>query len=294
MLQKFALIGAFAGLAAALLYRYCLDMPRAAEGFWLTDPYRLAVTTLLGAVLGLGAWFSSSRLRWLSLLGLGAAMAVIVLTGSRTALLGLPVLLLVTGLCLARRTVTRMAIVVAAVAVILAALFVELPGTARTSLWDVLGAVASGSPIADPAIDIRIGLAQAATQLFATAPLFGHGWSEAAMPDVRALLSAHQLSWGRIPHLHSDLAQFGVSCGLFGLAAWALLLAAPVAGYGQLPPETRTPERRHALLVLVIGAIVLGLPDTFLAAPMTLTIYVVLAAAIVGPPARGSHPTQLR
>ena len=42
------------------------------------------------------------------------------------------------------------------------------------------------------------------------------------------------------------------------------------------------PERLHALLVLVIGAMVLGLPDTFLAAPMTLTIYVVLAAAIAG------------
>ena len=289
-----AIAGAFVGLAVALLYRYGLGMARAAEGFWLTDPYRLAVTTLLAATLGLGAWFTQGRLRWPSLLALAAALIVIQLTGSRTALLALPVLLLVTGLCLARRPMLRAIIVDAAIALASAALFIELPGTGRSRLWDVLAALAAGSPVADPAIDIRLGLAAAATELFAAAPLFGHGWSEAVMPQALALLTPGQLGWGPIPHLHADLAQFAVSGGLLGLAAWVLLLIAPIAGYLQLPRELRSPQRRHALLVLVIGALVLGVPDTFLAAPMTLTIYVVLAAAIVGPPARGPHPTQLR
>jgi O-antigen ligase len=82
-------------------------------------------------------------------------------------------------------------------------------------------------------------------------------------------------------HLHNDLLQFAVSGGVLGVAAWLLILAAPVVGYLQLPIELRRPERRHGLLVLVAGALVLGLPDTFLAAPVTLTIYVVLSAAIV-------------
>jgi O-antigen ligase len=293
-LTRYALPGAFVGLATALAYRYGLNMPRAAEGFWLTDPYRLAVTTLLAATLALGGWFTPSRLRLPSLLALAAAIIVIALTGSRTALLGLPVLLLITGLCLARRPLTRAAIVVATIAIVIAALFIELPGTERIRLWDVLAAIASGSRVSDPAIDIRLGLAHAATQLFAAAPIFGHGWSEAVMPNVLALLTPEQLSWGPIPHLHSDLGQFAVSGGLLGLAAYALLLLAPIAGYLQLPRETRTPQRLHALLVLVIGAIVLGLPDTFLAAPMTLTVYVVVAAAIIAKPARGPHPTQLR
>ena len=279
-LSPYAILGAFVGLATALAYRYGLAMPRAAEGFWLTDPYRLAVTTLLAAALGLSAWFTHDRWRWPSLLALAAATMVIALTGSRTALLALPVLLLMTGLCLAGRPVTRIVLVAATVIIGAAILFVELPGTERIRLLDVLAAIASGSPVADPAIDIRLGLAHAATQLFAAAPLLGHGWSEAAMPHVLALLTPEQLSWGRIPHLHSDLGQFAVSGGLLGLAAWLLLLAAPIVGYTQLPREARTPQRLHALLVLVVGAIVLGLPDTFLAAPMTLTIYVVLAAAI--------------
>ena len=80
----------------------------------------------------------------------------------------------------------------------------------------------------------------------------------------------------------ANIAQFAVSGGLFGIMAWLLLVLAPIAGYLRLPDNARTPQRRHALLVLVVGALVLGLPDTFLAAPMTLTIYVVLAAAVVG------------
>jgi O-antigen ligase len=281
-LTRYAIPGAIVGLATALAYRYGLDMPRAAEGFWLTDPTRLAVTTLLAATLGLGALFTQHRWRWLSLLAHAGAIIVIALTGSRTALLGLPVLLLVTGLCLAHRPVTRTAIVAVTVAVAFAALFIELPGTERMRLWDVLAAIAAGSPVPDPAVDIRLGLGRAAAQLFAAAPLFGHGWSEAAMPQVLALLTPGQLSWGRIPHLHNDVAQFAVSGGLLGLAAWLLLLAAPIAGYLHLPREARSPQRLHALLGLIIGAIVLGIPDTFLVAPMTLTIYVVLAAAIAG------------
>jgi len=293
-LTRFALIGTGLGLAATLFYRLGLGMPRAAEGFWLIDPYRLAVTTLLAAFLGLAPLFGPNPHRWWSLLGVVAAVVVILLTGSRTALLGLPVLLLVTGLCLVRRPAAIIAVLAVTAVIVLAALFVELPGTARVRLWDVLATIAAGGQVADAAIDIRLGLYGAATQLFALSPIAGHGWSEAMMPLVLERLRPDQLDWGRIVHLHNDVAQFAVSGGILGLAAWLLMLAAPVAGWLQLPRAERTPLRRHALLVLVIGAVVLGMPETYLAAPMTLTVYVVLVAAVVGRSERGPHPTQLR
>ncbi len=207
---------------------------------------------------------------------------MIVLTGSRTALLGLPVLLLVTGLCLVKRPTTIAAVLVATAAIVIAALFLELPGTARIRLWDVLATIASGGQVADAAIDIRLGLYRAAAELFAQSPLAGHGWGDATMPLVFERLTPEQLSWGQVVHLHNDIAQFAVSGGLLGLIAWALMLAAPIAGWFRLPRDERTPQRRHALLVLVIGAAVLGFPDTYLAAPMTLTVYVVLTAAVTG------------
>ncbi|MGV3490223.1 MAG: O-antigen ligase family protein [Devosia sp.] len=285
------------GLATALFYRFGLGMPRAAEGFWLIDPYRLAVTTLLAAFLGLGVLFpfapdrttpsldpspQGGGRRWLCIIGVVAALVVIVLTGSRTALLGFPVLLLVTGLCLAKRPSTVIAVLVAAAAVAIAALFVELPGTARVRLWDVVGTIVSGGQVADAAIDIRLGLYRAAAELLPQSPLIGHGWSEATMPLVRERLTAEQLSWGQVVHLHNDAAQFAVSGGMLGLGAWLLMLAAPIIGWLRLPREERTPQRRHALLIVVIGAVVFGVPDTYLSAPMTLTVYVVLVAAITG------------
>jgi O-antigen ligase len=281
-LTRYALIGAAVGLATTLLLRFGLNIPRAAEGFWLTDPYRLAVTTLVAAFLGLGALFTDQPRRWWALLGLAAALIVIVLTGSRTALVALPVLLLVTGLCLARRPSIIAAVLVATAAIVIAALFVELPGTARIRLRDVLASIASGGPVADAAIDIRLGLYRAAAELFALSPLTGHGWGEATMPLVREQLTPEQLSWGQVVHLHNDIAQFAVSGGLLGLIGWVLMLATPLAGWLWLPLAERTPQRRHALLVVMIGAAVLGLPDSYLAAPMTLTVYVVLVAAITG------------
>ena len=209
---------------------------------------------------------------------------MILLTGSRTALLGLPALLFVTALCFVRHPVLIGAVIAATAAVVAAILFVELPGTARTRLIDVALRIAEGGTVSDAAINIRLGLYRAGTELFAANPLAGLGWTSAMMEPVRALLTPEQLRWGQVVHLHNDVLQFAVSGGVLGLAAWALILAAPIVGYLRLPRESRSPQRLHALLVLVTGALVLGLPDTFLAAPMTLTIYVVLTAAIVGRP----------
>lgn len=272
----------FVGLAVALFFHFGLGMVRAAEGFWLNDPFRLAATTLLAAFLSLGLLFTEWRWRWVSLLALAAAVVVILLTGSRGALVGLPVLLAVGGLSLRPRPMTIVATLAGTAALATTALFVELPGTVRARLWDVLAGMVSGGVVPDAAIDVRLGLYGAAASLFAAAPVIGHGWSADVMAQVLGLLRPDQLSWGEIPHLHNDIAQFAVSGGLCGVAAWLLILVAPIMGYLHLPDAQRTPQRRHAVLTLFAAAIVLGLPDTMLSAPMTLTIYVVLTAALVG------------
>jgi O-antigen ligase len=73
-----------------------------------------------------------------------------------------------------------------------------------------------------------------------------------------------------------------VAGGLPGLAAWALLLLAPLAGYLALSREKRSRPRLHAVLVLSLGYLMLGLPDTMLASPPQLTLYVALTAVVLG------------
>jgi O-antigen ligase len=281
-LPRLALVGAAVGLATALALRYGVGKPRAGEGAFITDPYRLAVTTLLCATLALGALFGRERRRWLSLFGLVAAAATIWLTGSRTTLIGVPALLLLTALCLVRRPAAIVALLAGAVAVAGAALFIELPGKTRMRLWDVLGGIARGDTVADESIWVRLKLWGDGVRDFFDAPLLGHGWGEWMMAPLRARFPADLESLHTIQHMHNDALHYAMAGGTLGLTAWLLLLAAPLAGYFALPREARSRQRLHAVLVLSLGYLALGLPDVMLASPAQLTLYVALTAVVLG------------
>jgi O-antigen ligase len=286
-LARLALVGAGVGLATALALRYGVGNPRAGEASFITDPYRLAATTLICATLALGALFTRDRWRWLSLLGLVAAAGVIWLTGSRTALLGVPALLLITALCFVRRPVAIGGLLLGTAALGAAALFVELPGKSRMRLWDVLGGIARGDTIADESIWVRIRLWSEAAGDVAAAPVFGHGWGDWMMAPLRDRFPRDLESLHTIQHMHNDALHYAMAGGLLGLTAWLMLLAAPLAGYLTLPSERKSRQRLHAILVLVGGYFVLGLADIMLASPAQLTLYVALSAVVLGNRARG-------
>jgi O-antigen ligase len=280
-LARLALIGSGVGLVFALALRYGIGNPRAGEGSFITDPYRLAVTTLLCATLALGALFTHERWRWLSLLGLVAAAGVIWLTGSRTALLGVPAVLLITALCFVRKPIAIAGLLLGTAALAAAALFVELPGKSRMRLWDVLGGIARGDVVADESIWVRMRLWDLGLGDFGNTPVFGHGWGDRLMAPLRDRFPQDLESLHTIQHMHNDALHFAMAGGILGLAAWLLLLSAPLAGYFALPREARSRQRLHATLVLVGGYLVLGLPDIMLASPAQLTLYVALTAIVL-------------
>lgn len=286
---RLALIGAGTGLVTALALRYGLpDKPRAGEGSFFTDPYRLAVTTMICATLALGALFTAERAHWLSLFGLVAAAGVIWLTGSRTALLGVPALLLITALCLVRKPVAVVALLAGTGALAAGALFIELPGKSRMRLWDVLGGIARGDTVTDESISVRLKLWRDGLRDILDAPIFGHGWGEWMMARLRERFPDDLESLHTIQHMHNDALHYAMAGGIPGLVAWAALLAAPLAGYFALPRAARTQRRLHAVLVLSGGYFVLGLPDVMLASPAQLTLYVALTAIVL---AAGRHET---
>ena len=82
--------------------------------------------------------------------------------------------------------------------------------------------------------------------------------------------------------MHNDALHYAMAGGVLGVAAWLLLLAAPLAGYLALPSEGKTQQRLHAILVLTGGYLVLGLADIMLASPAQLTLYVALTAIVLG------------
>jgi O-antigen ligase len=129
---------------------------------------------------------------------------------------------------------------------------------------------------------VRVELWGDGVREFLAAPWFGHGWGDWMMAPLRARFPADLESLHTIQHMHNDALHYAMAGGTLGLTAWLLLLAAPLAGYFALPREARSRQRLHAVLVLSLGYLSLGLPDVMLASPAQLTLYVALTAVVLG------------
>jgi O-antigen ligase len=279
-----ALGGAAIGVATALTYRFGLGFGRAAEGAPFDDPTRLATTaTMLGFLALMGLPNGPRKRRYLYLLGPLLGLVVALLAGSRDALVAFPALVVVAAFMLpARRRLASGLAALALMALLAAALLVApIPGTARTSLGDTLAAAAGGAPVTDAAIAVRLKLYALGWQSFLDAPLYGHGWAH-AMDAIHPAIAADEQTWGAVPHLHDDALQFAVAGGGIGLAAYVLILVSPLLAAARMPVDGQAGARRYGLVVLTVGYLAMGLFDTMLASPLSLTLFVTLMALICG------------
>jgi O-antigen ligase len=279
-----ALGGAALGLLTALAYSAFGVPGRAAEGALLDDPTRLATTSMiLGFLALMGLPDHTGRRRYLYLLGPLFGLAVALLAGSRDALLAFPALVLVAAFALPERRRLAMglgatAVVVGTVAVLL---LIPFPGRFRASAGETLGALLGGGLVADAAVAVRLKLYAIGWQSFLEAPFAGHGWAH-VMEQIHPQMAAEEQAYGAPPHLHSDALQFAAGAGLLGLAAFALILLAPIAAIVRGPRDGQFRARAYGLAVLAVGFFVMGLFDTMLAAPLSLTLFVTLMALIGG------------
>jgi O-antigen ligase len=276
-----AAAGALVALLTALAYRYVLGMPRAGEGALLTDPHRLSATALLLSVLPLsGIGFATGTRRRLYAVVPFAVLGVIVLTGSRAPLLGLPVLALCAAVLLIRRPAAAM---LAAIAVVVAtlglALLADLRGDPGSTLRDMAIRLTTGSGPEDLGTSIRFILYRTGWLAFGEAPLFGHGWAH-MMDAIAPHLGELERPYLTLPHLHDDALNFAVAAGMPGLIAWAAILLAPLVAALRTPRDRLFRVRLYASSALTIWALVLGLPDSMLSAPSTLALFVALSAIV--------------
>lgn len=267
------------GLAAAGFgaYDVFVGAPRAGVG---NNPiHYAALATILGFFALIGLFGSTRKDRFLVLLGPPAALASALFSGSRGPLLAVLVLGLLLAPLLLRhfwrpQRAFRLAIsigFVGMVFVIVAGLV--LSGTGLR-LFNVLMSLGDGGNL-DASSQIRAMFWQSGWAAFLERPLFGHGASH-----IYAAASAHfptgfaeQYNVHRV-HLHSDVLDFAVAGGLFGVAALFLILSAPFA----LLRGQRDPERRAMLFT---GALVLG-PGYFLLGLTNATIGILPQTALFG------------
>lgn len=281
-IADFALAGGAAALLISLYFTYVEHLPRAGLGSFFTDPIRLSNTGLIiGFLAMIGAVAATGTQRLVYFVGPVLALAVIFASGSRAALIAFGVLLFVAALLLVKRK--RLAIgasLALLVGFLLIGYVADVAGARSSSLFDILGRLASGDDPADLGTTIRFILYRAGLSAFWDAPLFGHGWGR-LMSAIIPYLQPDELIHAQLPHLHDDGLNFAVASGVFGLVVYLLLLALPVVACQFSPRDSQYRTRLYGSWLLSISYFVLGLPDTMLSFPLHNTLYVVLVAVLI-------------
>lgn len=217
-----------------------------------------ALSVLLGFLAIPGVVATSSRLRFMFLLGPLLALAAAVLSGSRGPLLATLMLSLVTAVIFVLwysrdRALMGALVGVACIAIIAAALVgLVMPGRAL-SVFSALGHVASGG---SGAIDqYRLAMYRTALSVLQSSPFYGIGFGQIMPLTVAA--NADLVYMYSLQDLHSDPANFSASAGVPGLLAYLLLVAAPVTLW-------RRDQHRLNLTIILLaaGQLSLGLTNT--------------------------------
>lgn len=285
-----ALCGSVIAAGLALWQVSHLGMPRAMG--WNADPIWSSDAAMITGFLAILGWYVESPLlpRAIYLLGPVLGTVVTVLSGSRGPLLVVPVLAVALILAGSRRRALMLGaglpiVVLAAIGIY--ALWPE--GAVRLN-----SIVANGRDLlldgqaADGSVGARLIFWHIGWQAFMHSPVVGYGWAhflEAAyayLPDHGAAFNAGLYGLTANRHLHSDLLDIGVSAGIVGIAAYGLLLAAPVVGALRSPLDSQRGGRIVGALIVVIGYFGCGLTYLLFGFEFLTTLYVVIAATLVG------------
>lgn len=281
IVARLALVGTAIGLVISLVEVFVLGAGRA--GIGITDTIRLGDTALLlGFLAPMGLLARQDGGRFLYLLGPALALPVVLLTGARGAMLAFPMLAVTVALIVARRKWLAIAaggVLVAGASV--AAGVTDFFGNARLrSMFEVFRDIATGNRVGDEAVRIRIELYKAGWAAFQQSPLFGHGWA-GLMRSVEPFLADADKVQATLPHLHNDGLNFAVFGGIAGVAIYLMLIAMPIVLALRSPRDGQYRARLFGSIILVVGYVVMGLPDTMLSFELHTALYVALVAILL-------------
>lgn len=284
LFSHIAFLGTLCAFAFGLITIIFLENLRA--NFGLVNVNDLAGLGLLFGFLPLvGFTKSNGQHRYYLLLGPVIALFVLLITGSRGAMLAYPGLLVISFWFLVSKKL-RLQFVFLNIAALIIVIMIssyfnqiervlELPKL----IWSVV----NGDLVTDSSTNARLILYKGGIQAFLDAPLFGHGWShfmEATakyIPDV----DSRSLIIG-LPQLHNDILSFAASGGVVGIATYLIALGAPLYIVWNSKPDAYLQARKLAVLLLVTYYFFRGLTDLMIGFEYGTTFYAMMLAFIFG------------
>jgi len=231
-------------------------------GDTVANPIHFADVALMTGVLSTAGLLSRTKGRYVFLLGPAMALAAVILSGTRGAVVAAAIMLLVAiiGAAVLRLIslkrvllLTGSLIVIGAVGIVVGAS--QLSGIQRV-LYDIGEIMRAGIPT-DGATSLRLQMYLGGLRAFLQSPIYGHGPLD--FTSVAAALA--DTPFENAPHLHNDLADFAASAGIIGLVSYVLLVLAPIAEVLSAPASPARSQLLVLATTLVIGFVVMGLTN---------------------------------
>ena len=276
---------ALAGVALALLVGVFEKLVYHPErvGNFASDPIRYADTaTILGFLALIGLVSRTGRWRWLFLLGPVLALGAVLLSGSRSALLAFPLMLLIAAGMLVPHKRIALAIGAGAIALFagLFALADLLKISRAVTLIDVARNLVTGGAVADDSARQRFALYRAGLEAFWQSPLIGSGWHR-RMEVTGQYLPPGDKVLATLPHLHDEVLNFAVGSGVIGVGIYVLLLLTPLIVCLRSPRDGQYRTRLYGCVLLVGSYFTLGLADVMIGFELHTALVVALTALLL-------------
>jgi len=272
----YCLLGCLLGVLFAHAQRYGLGIDRTVAVS--AGPNAIArVAALFGFLALVGLSLDVKAKSNLVILAPIAALALIVLSGSRGTMLAVPIMFAVAmGFALPYlwNRSKRITLALAGGVALLMVLVVAIDPNGFVSRFShTISELAAGRLLGHSS-ELRFEMLVGAWHAFMQSPIIGHGWAG----HWQALVANHPTPEIFAPvkqyfSFHNDIADFAVAGGILGLVAYAIIIAAPIVNL-LIDPKLRANRRAaYGLVLLPVSYFVFGLTDFVFGFDLLTTLY---------------------
>jgi len=251
-----SLAGTVGAAAVAVVQIVALHYDRVGQPHM--NPFHYADTTMLLGFFALAGWFApGGHKRWPFLLGPAIGVAAVIMSGTRGALLGAPVLVLVAFVFALATAKKKGQILLAGAGAVL--LLVGGVGIAALLGFDraveafsYIGRVLGGGEVDDSTLQ-RLQMLIGGWRAFLASPLVGYGWGgmvPAAYPYVDP---AFEPAMHEFRHLHNGFISFAASGGILGALSFVALSVAPIVAVLATPRDAQFVSRLYLAVAMCAG-----------------------------------------
>ncbi len=254
----------------------------------IMNPFQYADTTMLLGFLSLAGLFAPGRHnRLIFLAGPLIGTAAVMISGTRGALLALPVLAVI-AFCFAlvvfrqQRALIAWAGAGGVVLLLIVALVAQQAGLARAlEAFTAVFAAVSGDAVDGPVRE-RLLMLEGGWRAFLASPLYGYGWGD-MVPAIYAHVPPEDQQLMRaFRHLHNGFMNFAVAAGSIGIVCFIALLATPIVGALASPRDSQWMVRLYLGLTLSAAFFVFELTFILLGFEFHTVQYAFMSAALFG------------